>query len=214
MFPVFPAAITPNPAPDYHWSPAHQRAFLETLAITGNASHAAQAVSMSKHSAYRLRFRRDGLAFRIGWEAAIMVARGRLIDDLMQRALEGYEETATRSEDGREITRFKYDTRLAMAMVHRFDKRIDGHIDGRGDGQARAPSASELTFARIASQDFEAYLDLIEAGGAAAQLSLFLAARSDLASVLSGSNLAQISADIAEEEDVFPSAEPINRITL
>jgi hypothetical protein len=32
--------------------------------------------------------------------------------------------------------------------------------------------------------------------------------------VLSGSNLAQISADIAEEEDVFPSAEPINRITL
>jgi hypothetical protein len=144
MFPIFPAAITPNPAPDYHWSPANQRAFLETLAITGNASHAAQAVSMSKHSAYRLRFRRDG----------------------------------------------------------------------RADGQARAPSASELTFARIASQDFEAYLDLIEAGGAATQLSLFLAARSDLASVLSGSNLAQISADIAEEEDVFPSAEPINRITL
>ena len=186
------AEITPNHPFDYHWSPANQREFLEELAISGVAKQAAHAVSMSKHSAYRLRHRRDGLAFRIGWEAAIMIARGRLIDDLMERALEGYTEIATRSEDGREITRFKYDTRSAMAMVHRFDKRIDGPCE--------ALPASELVFARIASQDFEAYLDLVETGGAAAQLSLFLAARSDLAATLSGSHLSQISADDDDEE--------------
>lgn len=193
MLPLSPAEIDPTGTPDYHWTPANQRVFLEHLAVTGIASHAAQAVSMSKNSAYRLRFRRDGLAFSIGWEAALMVARGRLIDGLMERAMEGYAETATRSEDGREITRFKQDTRLAMAMVHRFDKRIDGPCE--------ALPASALAFARIVAQDFEAFLDLIENGGGAAQMSLFLAARSDLASLLSGSHLAQISADFEEEDD-------------
>ena len=196
---LFPAEITPNQTPNYHWSPANQRAYLEELAITGVAKQAAHVVSMSKHSAYRLRYRRDGLAFRIGWEAALMIARGRLIDDLMERALEGYEETATRSEDGREITRFKFDTRSAMAMVHRFDKRIDGPFE--------ALPASELAFARIASQDFEAYLDLIETGGAAAQLSLFLAARSDLAATLSGSHLPQIRGGAEEDHEAVPSSE-------
>jgi hypothetical protein len=192
MLPVT-STETPAGAPDYHWTPANQRAFLEHLAISGVAAHAAKAVSMSANSAYRLRIRSDGLAFNIGWEAALMVARGRLIDTLMERAIEGYDETATRSEDGREITRFKYDSRLAMAMVHRFDKRIDG--------PGEALPASLLAFARIAAQDFEAYLDLVEKGAAAAQLSLFLAARSDLAALLTGNNLPQISADFEEEDE-------------
>ena len=178
MLSFSPTDLTRNPAPDYHWSPANQRVFLEELAVTGIAKQAVKAVGMSPNSAYRQCQRREGIAFRIGWEAALMVARLRLVDELMERALEGYEETATRSEDGREITRFKYDTRLAMSMLNRFDKRIDGPCE--------ALPASERAFARIVSQDFEAFLDMIEAGGAAAQLSLFLAARSDLASVLRG----------------------------
>lgn len=204
MLPFSPADLDPTGTRNYHWTPANQRAFLEHLAITGLASHAAQVVAMSKNSAYRLRLRGDGLAFSIGWEAALMVARGRLVDELMERAIEGYEETATRSEDGREIKRVKYDSRLAMNMLSRFDKRIDRDMDGRSE----ALPASLLAFARIAAQDFEAFLDLIEAGGAAAQLSLFLAARADLASVLHGSHLPQISGNLEEEDEDKIAPEP------
>src|SRR3546814_1439257 len=65
-------------------------------------------------SAYALRIRRDGAAFRLGWDAAILIARARLADDLLARALTGHEEVIRKDMDAGEITRHRHDNRLAM----------------------------------------------------------------------------------------------------
>ena len=59
---------------DYHWSPANQRAFLEALAETGSIDLACKEAGMSRRAAYNLRGRRDGAAFKIGWDAAVLQA--------------------------------------------------------------------------------------------------------------------------------------------
>jgi hypothetical protein len=184
----------PN-TPQYHWSPANQRAFLEELSITGNVETAAKSVSMSKHSAYRLRYRNEGAAFRLGWEAAILIARGRLVDTLMERALDGVEEVMTRSSDGDTISRVKQDNRLGMSMLARLDNRCEPKDDDLISGH-------DTAIARLISGDFEAFLDLIENGGTGASAALFLAARCDLELIDGHSNLSQNSADCEHESPV------------
>ena len=58
------------------WTPARQRRFLETLAATGVIMLACESVRITARSAYNLRIRHDGAAFRLGWDAAILIARG------------------------------------------------------------------------------------------------------------------------------------------
>jgi hypothetical protein len=77
------------------WTYPKQRQFLEALAETGSVVIAAEDCRISARSAYNLRNRRDGMAFHLGWDAAILVARGRLVDDLMHRAIEGQTDTLT-----------------------------------------------------------------------------------------------------------------------
>ena len=88
----------PDLHPDYHWSLANQRGFLETLATTGNITAAAKAVAMSREAAYAF-CRRGGAAFSLGWDAAILLARRRVEGELLERALEGQEETYERNPD-------------------------------------------------------------------------------------------------------------------
>jgi hypothetical protein len=83
--------------PTYHWTPASQRAFLAHLAVEGSVRRAAAHVSMSPRAAYDLRYRREGMAFRMGWAAAILIARDRLSDDLIDRALHPITECYSRS---------------------------------------------------------------------------------------------------------------------
>ena len=85
--------------------PARQRIFLETLAATGVVRAACEAVELSPRSAYNLRIRADGAAFRLGWDAAILIARARLADDLLARAIEGQQDVITRDEENGEIVR-------------------------------------------------------------------------------------------------------------
>ncbi|HKY81759.1 MAG TPA: hypothetical protein VJM09_09850 [Sphingobium sp.] len=132
------------------WSPARQRLFLETLAATGVIRTACEAASITPRSAYALRIRRDGAAFRLGWDAAILIARARLADDLLARALTGHEEVIRKDEDNRQITRHRHDNRLAMSMLSRLDRMADN-----------PPEGSDAALARVAAQDFAAYLDLI-----------------------------------------------------
>lgn len=77
--------------PSYHWTPANQRGLLECLEETGSIAQACAAVSMSRRSADNLRFRKDGAAFRLGWEAAILMARARTASAIRrkQRAAPG-----------------------------------------------------------------------------------------------------------------------------
>lgn len=145
----------PLPAPAQQiradgWSPARQRLFLETLAATGIITAACDAAQISPRSAYALRIRRDGAAFRLGWDAAILIARARLADDLLARALTGNEEVIRKDPDAHEITRHRHDNRLAMSMLARLDRMADSPPDG-----------SDATLARVVAQDFAAYLDLI-----------------------------------------------------
>ena len=132
------------------WSPARQRLFVETLAATGIVRAACEAVHISERAAYALRLRREGTAFRLGWDAAILIARARLADTLLARALEGQEEVMTRDEDGTEMRRHRHDNRLAMSMLARLDRMADQPAEG-----------SDAALARIVAQDFIAYLDLL-----------------------------------------------------
>ena len=132
------------------WSPARQRLFLETLAATGIIRSACDAAQISTRAAYALRIRRDGAAFRLGWDAAILIARARLADELLARALNGHEEVIRKDIDAGEITRHRHDNRLAMSMLSRLDRMADN-----------PPEGSDAALARVVAQDFAAYLDML-----------------------------------------------------
>jgi len=143
----------PTPAPQVRadgWSPARQRLFVETLAATGVVRAACDAAQISERSAYALRIRADGAAFRIGWDAAILIARARLADTLLARALLGQEEVMTREPDGTEVRRHRHDNRLAMSMLARLDRMADAPAEG-----------TDAALARIVAQDFAAFCDLL-----------------------------------------------------
>jgi hypothetical protein len=145
--------ILPPPAPRTRtdgWSPERQRQFLEVLAETGVVRAACDAVGLSHRSAYNLRIRADGAAFRLGWDAAILIARARLADELLARAIEGQEEVINRDEYSGEIVRRRHDNRLAMSLLGRLDRMADA-----------PPEGSDAALARVAAQDFAAYLDMI-----------------------------------------------------
>ena len=152
---------------DYRWSAACQRLFLEELACTGSVTRACAHIGKSPRSAYMLRFRRDGAALALGWDAAILVARVVVADLLMERALDGYQEVTVKQDDGSRM-RQKVDNRLGLNLLMRLDKMAEGQAM-RNSAQAHV---------QIISQDFNAYLDLIERGGTGAQAALFCIARS------------------------------------
>lgn len=123
------------------WSPARQRLFLETLAATGIIRAACEAADISTRAAYALRIRRDGAAFRLGWDAAILIARARLADDLLARALTGHEEVIRKDMDAGEITRHRHDNRLAMSMLSRLDRMADSPPAGSDAALEQAAAA-------------------------------------------------------------------------
>ena len=151
---------------EYRWTPACQRAFLEELASTGSVVHACAHVGKSPRSAYALRFRRDGAALALGWDAAILNARVVVADMLMERAICGYEEVTVKQDDGTRV-RQKMDNRLGLNLLARLDRMAE----------AQALRNSVQAHVQLIAQDFEAYLDLIERGGTGAQAALFCSAR-------------------------------------
>ncbi|KQN04722.1 hypothetical protein ASE85_06915 [Sphingobium sp. Leaf26] len=146
--PILPTAAPRSRADG--WSPARQRRFLEVLAASGVIMLACEAVRITARSAYALRTRHDGAAFRLGWDAAILIARARLATDLLARALTGNEETIRKDPDNHEITRHRHDNRRAMSMLSRLDRMADS-----------PPEGSDAALARVVAQDFAAYLDML-----------------------------------------------------
>lgn len=148
-------ATLPDPPRDcYHWTLPRQRAFLEHFAISGSVTHAAAHVGVSPRAAYDLRHRREGLLFGLGWGAAVFLARYRLTDLLLERAIDGVEEVSVRTngaEDGTaEVRRRKYDGRLGMAMLARLDRMTMA---------AASDHPEEIALYRAVAQDFENFLD-------------------------------------------------------
>jgi hypothetical protein len=144
-------ADTPAPA-SYHWTPALQAEFLGHLAATGSVKRAAAQVGMSPRAAHDLRHRRDGLALRIGWAAAVLIARARLEDAMLDRALFGTEESWERSidaDDGTQrVTRRRHHVQTGLAMLARLDRMAEARavtLDARLAQLAAGDWASFLT---------------------------------------------------------------------
>jgi hypothetical protein len=137
MLPLSPSDLVPSRTPEYHWSPTNQRAFLEHLAIVGSVTLAAKHVGMSARAAYDLKHRRAGAAFKLGWAAAVLIARGRLGDDLLERAIHGFDEEYVRmpADDNGEvrIRRRRIDSRLGMEYLKRLDRMADSVAENAGE---------------------------------------------------------------------------------
>ena len=160
------AAPTWDEKNSHHWTAAGQRIFLEKLAESGSVQLAAAEAGKSRRAAYNLRFRTAGKAFKLGWEAALLVARATLADELMERSVNGQISTVIRDDLDRVAGRQHRDNRLAMSMLSRLDRQCDTPVAG-----------SEHALAGIIAQDFEAFLDLVSAGGAGSEAALFVQAR-------------------------------------
>ena len=215
------------PAPgSYHCTPKLQREFLEAFATNGSVKISAAKVGMSPSAVYQLKQRAEGAAFRLGCAAALLIARGRLVDELLDRAIWGHDETTElQREDGRSfVKRRRIDSRLGLAMLARLDRMVE----------TRARAGEEM-LAQIVAGDWPGFLMLFDAAeaaraagtapdsetpaaetsvtdapaGLAAALALWLAGRDNnanpLAALWRGSEIAnevaQISADFGEEPE-------------
>lgn len=187
------------------WTPARRRTFLTLVAEGHTVEAACGAVGLSVASAYALRRRAGGAAFALGWAAAGLLARDRLADALMARALHGQEETITR-DDGSTIIRHRFDNRLATAMLARLDRLAE----------AAAPAPGPTRPEQAVAGDFDPFLDLVAADGAADEVARFVAARAPAPAADSAPQLPQLRGagdpldgepaedGAAEEEDDAP----------
>lgn len=173
MFPPCPDDHDVLPDNAYHWTPARQRAFLENLAVIGSVTAAAAHVGVSPRAAYNLRYRADGVLFALGWHAAILIARHRLTDMLLDRAMYGVEETTVRTPDGlggSETSRRRYDGRLGLALLARLDRMAAAAAEPGGD-------PDEAVLARLIAQDFEGFLARLDPGSSDAAPRLLAASQ-------------------------------------
>jgi hypothetical protein len=132
------------------WTPERIAIFLNRLAEWGIVSDAAEAAGVTRQAAYALRNSAKGRAFQLAWRAALLLARRRLADDLMSRAVNGQVDQLWR--DGqlwRE--RHRQDNRLGLALLTRLD-RIAAEAD-------LDPAAT------IVADEFEQFVAIAADGG-------------------------------------------------
>ncbi len=156
--PCIPAASyrTNDPRQD-GWTPDREAGFVAHLADHGVVAEACRAVGMGISGAYALRRRPDGIAFDLGWKAAMILARERLSDMLMARAIEG-DETVTIKEEGT-TTRRHCNPRIGFGMLDRMSINHAGAL------------------VRMITHEFDAFLDVIANGGSPLAIHDFFAAR-------------------------------------
>jgi hypothetical protein len=136
------------------WLPERQVRFLDTIAAGRSVQFACALVGMSVSSVYAFRRTPAGEPFARAWNAANLLAREALHDRVMERIVDGYEETVVRG-NGDRITRQRIDNRLALVMLDRLDKKVDAY------------TPETLASARLIAQDFDRLLGVIERGAGA-----------------------------------------------
>ena len=180
------------------FTPERQAVFLDALARCGVAADAARAAGVSRDTVYNLRNRAEGRAFALGWDAAMLMSRGRVSDELHSRALNGVVDKIYRNGElwGE---RHRHDNRLAMAVLTRLDRQCEG----LGEGAATA---------RIVAQEWDQFLDIVEDGGDGA--GDFLASRAAKARDLAEQAQAAAAgeAGILAVDDVYRSLEKFERL--
>lgn len=197
-----PEAIldTPEATPRFRhdgWTPERQRRFLECVAEGHTVENACRIVDLSVASAYALRRRAAGAGFALGWHAANLLARERVADTLLARALYGQTETGTRP-DGGTWTRHRFDNGLATRLLARLDAQADAPASGPAHHAAR-----------IVAQEFDGFLDLLGRDAGPARAALFLANRAEQAAEVEpvvalarADRFLQAGAGLASEVDV------------
>jgi hypothetical protein len=133
------------------WTADKQRNFCQILAECGSVEHAAMCVGMTRQTAYRFRNRASGRAFSMGWDAALLLARQKLIDEAFELAFEGSIDRVTR--DGQVIIeRRRRDARSVLAAVTRLSSPA---ILGNAPAQAIAQEFEDF-LGRLADDPAEA----------------------------------------------------------
>jgi hypothetical protein len=127
------------------WTPERQRAFCEALADCGIVRDAAAAVGMTPQSAYQLKRKPEGKGFSLAWDAALVLARPRLLDMAVERAVDGNVEQYVK--DGEVVgERRKKDVRHLLAAITKLENAYSDDI-----------------VAATVAQDFDSFLDCMEA---------------------------------------------------
>ena len=123
--------FTPVQASTRHdgWTARKQVEFVEALAETACVEQACRRVGMSASSAYRLRRRPCGFAFRQAWDSALDYAIHRLEQAALSRALNGVPRPVFYK--GEQVGEWRHhDERLAMFLLRsrrpgRYGKWVD-----------------------------------------------------------------------------------------
>ena len=159
LTPFEPAALQPR---HDGWTAAKQIAFIEALAETACVRDACRRVGMSDSSAYKLRNRPCGAAFRRGWDAALDCGVHRLEQAALGRALHGVAQPVFYK--GEQIgERREFDERLTMFFLKsrrpaRFGKWIERMLapdpdDHEDDGIRLDGPLNEIEFTAPADLD-------------------------------------------------------------
>jgi hypothetical protein len=143
------------------WTGDKMKRFLDVLADTGVVTDACRTTGMSRRSAYTLRNSARGRAFRLGWDAALLLSAPSVADDVASRSRYGVVDRVYRNGE-LVAERHRYDNRLTMSVLTRLDKQL---------AEMRADQAAA---ARIAADEWEQYTALVAAGEGT---DAFLAAR-------------------------------------
>jgi hypothetical protein len=132
------------------WSAGWQAACLAHLADNGIAADAVRSVGMSAQGSYALRRTARGYAFNLGWEAALIIARRIVADELMAAAIRGEQSRWVR-EDG--VTTYtRQNTKLSLTLLDRVN-----------------PATSLPEVMAVATR-FDCFLQLIDEGATAEEL--------------------------------------------
>ena len=131
------------------------RRFLEVLAECGSVGRACQPVSKSRNSAYALRRKNAGQPFGIAWDAALLMARDRVQDRLLEHAMLPIESEGRRHPDTGRLMWRRCDPYLGagMGMAHlvRLNKAVAEIF--------RDPARDDA--ARAAMGDWDNFLDSV-----------------------------------------------------
>jgi hypothetical protein len=132
------------------WGAGRQAAFLAHLADNGVVADAARAVGMSVGGGYALRRTARGYAFNLGWEAALIIARRIVADNLMTAAIRGEQSRWVREEGVTTYTR--QNTKLSVTLLDRVN-----------------PATTLPEILAVATR-FDCFLEMIDDGLSAAEL--------------------------------------------
>ncbi|HYG29315.1 MAG TPA: hypothetical protein VD887_03775 [Allosphingosinicella sp.] len=137
------------------WTDAKVRLFLETLAETGVVADACRAARMSRDAAYAFRRRASGRAFALAWDAALLLSRSAIGDDVIGRSRYGVVDKVYRNGE-LVAERHRYDNRLTMAVLARLDRQAEG-------------LGENAPVVRAVAQEWDRFLDLVPEGIVGAQ---------------------------------------------